>query len=149
MVRKRVADDAEALVEILREVQVRDRYPYYRAAVHAGWLYDGLDLAWVVELQGRVVGHVALSPARELTRFFVAVDGRGTGAGSALLDVVEGWADERGLELGLDVVGHNTDARAMYERRGWVHVGTGEAPWVEDEPRPALLAYRRPAGSAP
>lgn len=149
VVRERVADDAPALVEVLREVQVRDRYPYYPAAVHVGWLYDGLDIAWVAELDGSVVGHAAVSPAHELTRFFVAVDARGSGAGSALLDEVEAWADERGLGLGLDVVGHNTDAQKMYERRGWIHVRTGEAPWVEDEPRPALFAFRRPARSAP
>lgn len=151
-VRPRRADDAMALATALVPVHERDAYPIMRVHANAAWLYDGLDVAWVAELDGRVLGHVAVAPGDEpsgpwhLTRFFVAVDARGTGAGTALLDEVDRWADDRGLDLVLDVVEVNADARALYERRGWEATGELLATWVsETGPWPTAFTYRRAA----
>ena len=153
--RPRRADDAEALESALVPVHERDAYPLRRVHAEAAWLFDGLDVAWVAEVDGRVLGHAALAPDDDptgpwhLTRFFVAVDARGTGAGTALLDEVDRWADERGLDLVLDVVEVNADARAMYERRGWEPTGEIVATWVsETGPWPTAFTYRRRPSTA-
>lgn len=155
--RPRRADDAAALEAALLPVHEHDAYPIRRVNATAAWLYDGLDVAWVAEHDGRPVGHAALAPDDDpsgpwhLTRFFVARDARGTGAGSVLLDEVDRWADERDLDLVLDVVDVNADARALYERRGWEHTGDVDATWVsETGPWPRASTYRRPSrGSRP
>ncbi|MGJ9412814.1 GNAT family N-acetyltransferase [Aeromicrobium sp. CF4.19] len=147
MVRRRDDEDAGALLAALQPVHVQDGYPLHDVHLTPAWLYDGLDEAWVAELDHRLVGHVALAPAEgcwHLTRFFVAVDARGTGAGSALLATVEAWADERDVELALDVVEHNSDAQALYEHRGWERTGTVTATWVSEQgPWPQAYTYRR------
>ena len=146
VVRPRWTADADALLVALRPVHERDGYPLHAVHLTTGWLYDGLDDAWVAELDGRLVGHVAVTPGRHLSRFFVAVDARGSGAGSALLAHVEAWADEQALALTLDVVEHNTDAQALYEHRGWQPTGRVPATWVSDTgPWPDALTYRRPS----
>lgn len=147
-VRRRSEGDADALVAALWPVHEHDAYPLHAVHVTRAWLYDGLDDAWVAVDDGRLLGHAALAHDDEtahLTRFFVARDARGTGAGSALLDVVEGWADERDRTLTLDVVEHNSVARALYERRGWTHTGRVVATWVsESGPWPGADTYVRP-----
>lgn len=58
--------------------------------------------------------------------------------------MVEAWTDDRSTDLVLDVVEHNTDAMALYERRGWVRTGEVEARWVgETGPWPSAFVYTR------
>ncbi|MFT4187548.1 MAG: GNAT family N-acetyltransferase [Aeromicrobium sp.] len=151
VVRARTAADAGGLLAALRPVHERDGYPLYATHLTTGWLYDGITDAWVAADGDRLLGHIALAHderGSHVTRFFVAVDARGSGAGSALLSTVEAWADERAVELTLDVVEHNTDARALYERHGWRHVDTVTATWVREEPPwPQAFVYRRDAQS--
>lgn len=150
-VRRRRADDAEALLAALTPVHEQDGYPLHAVHLTSAWLYDGLPEAWVaVDADEHPIGHVAVAAdddgVHHLTRFFVAVDARGTGAAGALLDAVDAWADERGLDLVLDVVEHNTDAQALYERRGWERTGVVVATWVsETGPWPDAFTYRRPS----
>ncbi len=146
VVRRRRPEDAAALLAALRPVHEQDGYPLHAVHLTSDWLYDGLEDAWVAEVDGRLLGHVALSPDHHLTRFFVATDARGSGAGTALLATVEAWADERGVVLELDVVEHNTDAQRLYEHRGWDRTGTIVATWVrESGPWPDAFTYcRRP-----
>jgi len=55
----------------------------------------------------------------------VAPDARGMGIGTKLLDAILEEAGARGLgEVRLDVIDTNPRARALYERRGFVVVGT-------------------------
>jgi GNAT superfamily N-acetyltransferase len=148
LARSRRPEDADALVAALAEVHARDAYPVRASRVTADWLYDGTDVAWVAQLDGRVVGQVALlrvDDGWELTRFFVAVDARGSGAGRALLDVAEAWADADGVALRLVVMQHNRDAQALYERRGWQRDGSTTADFFLDGSgvAPTLLRYRR------
>jgi GNAT superfamily N-acetyltransferase len=152
IVRSRRAEDADALVAALAQVHERDAYPVRASRVTPDWLYDGTDVAWVAQLDGRVVGQVALvrteDDAWELTRFFVAVDARGSGAGRALLDVAEAWADADGAPMRLVVMQHNRDAQAAYERRGWRRDGSTTADFFLDGSgvAPVMLRYSRPAG---
>ena len=148
--RRRRPEDAAALLAALTPVHEQDGYPLHAVHLTTAWLYDGLEDAWVAEHAGRLVGHVALSPDRHLTRFFVAVEARGSGAGAALLGTVETWADERGVTLELDVVEHNIDAQRLYEHRGWERTGTVVATWVSEiGPWPDAYTYRRPAAGSP
>ncbi|WP_375001044.1 GNAT family N-acetyltransferase [Aeromicrobium sp. CTD01-1L150] len=144
LVRRRAAGDAAGLLAALEPVHEQDGYPLHRVHLTSHWLYDGIEDAWVAELDGRVIGHIAVAKDLQLTRFFVATDARGTGAGSALLDVVESWADALGHTLTLDVVEHNTAAQALYRHRGWEHTGNVVATWVsETGPWPDALTFRR------
>jgi GNAT superfamily N-acetyltransferase len=150
IVRSRRAEDADALVAALAQVHERDAYPVRSSRVTQEWVYEGTDVAWVAQLDGRVVGHVALvrvDDAWELTRYFVAVDARGTGAGRALLDVAEAWADVDGVPMRLVVMQHNRDAQAAYERRGWQRDGSTTADFFLDGSgvAPVMLRYSRPA----
>lgn len=148
-VRERRDDDATALVALLAETHERDGYPVRASRVAWSWLADGVQDAWVAVLDGQVVGHVCLVPERDglfLARFFVAVAARRSGAGAALLDTVEGWADRHGRDLRLDVLDHNVAARRLYARRGWQHVGSVPAAWLGGAgPWPLAHDYRRPA----
>jgi len=60
----------------------------------------------------------------------VAGEARGRGVGAALVAEVIAWARARGLQrLFLDVGAHNTAARRLYERHGFVATGaTGTLP---------------------
>ncbi len=157
IVRERRPSDVTSLVDVLREVHVRDRYPIVGTHVEPGWLTEPDGPAWVAEVDGEVVGQAALATgadavslaalggasveAATLSRFFVAPRARGTGSGAALLDAVEGYAAARGLGLALEVVAHNAAARRLYERRGWTPLGSYEARWFGAD-GPAYEAYR-------
>ncbi len=85
----------------------------------------------------------------ELVSMWVAPAGRGTGAASALIDAVAGWARDGGAtELDLWVVEGNDRARRAYERAGFVATGAVQ-PVRPGEPRMEsrmrLLLRDRPA----
>ncbi|ROS78461.1 GNAT family N-acetyltransferase [Cellulomonas sp. PhB143] len=135
-VRRRAADDVDPLVAVLAQVQALDAYPVRPGNVRAQWVLGDAHThahAWVAELDGAVVGHVALAPRgaqeAEVTRFFVGPAARGTGCATALLDVAEAAAAGAGDRLVLTVVAHNLDAVRLYERRGWRRVRTYRAEW--------------------
>ncbi|MEU5956101.1 GNAT family N-acetyltransferase [Streptomyces sp. NPDC047525] len=151
-VRPRRASDLPACVEALGQVHIADGYPTNWPERPGDWLAGGsLIGAWVAELGGRVVGHVALcrsgaddvAPAlwsgREglagervavVSRLFVAPGARGHGIGAMLLDRVVAEAGELGLATVLDVVASDTSAIALYERTGWRFLGTDEQHWT-------------------
>jgi GNAT superfamily N-acetyltransferase len=99
--------------------------------------------AWVMELDGDVVGHVALHPRTSrpvlelastslrlpaerlavIARLLVAPDARRRGIGRALLDVAAGEARSRGLWPVLDVLTDSAAAIALYEDCGWERAG--------------------------
>lgn len=162
-IRARTESDADPLVAVLAEVHLSDAYPMMPTHVSREWLFDpGFEAAWVAEIDGAPVGHIAVKcgyggvaierasgrPTAEMlgiTRFFVGKAGRGTGAASALLDAVDDFAAERGLGLALDVVDFNAAAIALYERRGWTRVGSEVAQWFgPDGPHPTVHLYIGP-----
>ena len=80
------------------------------------------------ELDGEWVGMVAGihpepdDPELELVAMWVAPQGRGTGAGAALVNAVVDWGAEIGApSVGLWVVHGNDHAIALYERCGFSH----------------------------
>ncbi|HTT31127.1 MAG TPA: GNAT family N-acetyltransferase [Solirubrobacteraceae bacterium] len=145
MIRPRRSEDFESCLDLLHAVHVADRYPVLWPRDPARWLTGRAGLAaWVSDSAGAIEGHLSLHGAdsararpewREafpmppeqlavVSRFFVALQARRRGVGSALMDAAEGYGADHGLRLVLDVADHNADAIAFYERRGWRRVGT-------------------------
>jgi GNAT superfamily N-acetyltransferase len=161
-IRSRTDGDADALVTVLAQVHESDQYPMMAEHVSHDWLYDaGFAAAWVAEVDGAVVGHIAVTsgyggadfeaalgrPTAQtlgITRFFVGAVGRGSGAASALLDVVDEYANTLDMALALDVIEVNTAAIRLYEHRGWRRIGSHAADWFgPDGPHPTVFLYVR------
>jgi GNAT superfamily N-acetyltransferase len=144
MIRPRRSEDLSPCLELLHAVHLADRYPVRWPDDPPRWLTGRAGLAaWVSENAGAVDGHLSLHatdserarpewreampvPAEKLavvSRFFVALEARRRGVGSALMDAAEAYTADQGLRLVLDVADHNEDAIAFYERRGWNRVG--------------------------
>jgi GNAT superfamily N-acetyltransferase len=140
-IRPRTADDHVALVELLTEVNALDGYPPLVPPDKLGAFLLGHPAlsAWVAEIDGAIVGHVALHErsldetmtaasaalgVREdelgvVARLFIGPAGRGQGLGEALLDISTADARARGLVPILDTWQELTNAVALYDRCGW------------------------------
>jgi GNAT superfamily N-acetyltransferase len=113
-------DDVPAMMEI-RNAVVENRLvstvltvdDYVRAIT-----VDGR--AWVCEVDGSIVGFVCGRLAqRDIWALFMRASHEGRGIGSALMDIVETWMFEAGLdEIGLSTAA-GTRAERLYVRRGW------------------------------
>ena len=148
-IRPRTENDLDALVSALAESHRADRYPLMSEHVSAAWLTEKGSPVWVAELDGVVVGHVAVAgmPAEplELTRLVVSSAARGAGVASALLGTVERHAESVGSSLFLEVLEHNSAAIRLYERRGWRLTSSARADWFGPEgPRPVMRRYVKP-----
>jgi GNAT superfamily N-acetyltransferase/predicted DCC family thiol-disulfide oxidoreductase YuxK len=140
-IRRRGPKDIGACARLLRVVSSEGQYPVYWPRAPRAWLNDEdvID-AWIVERQGEVLGHIAISKVgldavsalrwREITghrpselagvsRLFVRPRVRGQGIGAALLDVAVAEIRARGLIPVLDVPSASQDAIRLYEDRGW------------------------------
>jgi GNAT superfamily N-acetyltransferase len=63
---------------------------------------------------------LAIDRLLEVETVAVLPEARGAGIGTALMDAVEGWARERGIEhLSVSVRTANEGARRLYEQRGF------------------------------
>ncbi len=150
--RVRVESDLPACVEALRVVHEVDRYPMVWPEDPTGWLCPARTLvSWVVELRGRMVGHVLLTAEGDhrcaLHRLFVAPAARGSGTATALLSTATQHAHARGLALELDVIEDSTAAIALYERTGWTLTARGPATFTwPDGTRPTERRYAAPPG---
>lgn len=166
MIAPRYAAHLDRVVEALRLVHERDRYPKAWPEDPTAWLTpEGALAAWVALSDGEVVGHVMLveggkvEHAAELaeaagvavtglagvSRLFVAPTARGTGVAAALVERVEDAPARRGRRLVLDVVDDGGSAVHLYERLGWVRVAAGPASWTgPDGVRPQVAAYLCP-----
>jgi len=146
IVRRRTDDDLDACEALARTTHLVDGYPaYVRDDDFRHFVArPGALAAWVAEIEGTLVGHVALhsqttEPAMQLARshldvsleqlgviarLLVAPDARRLGVGSALLRTATAEARARDLEPMLDVVTRHSAAMALYENAGWLRVGT-------------------------
>lgn len=104
--------------------------------------------AWVCEIDGSIVGFACgRIMQRDIWGLFMRASHEGRGIGSALMDIVEGWMFEAGLEeIGLTTAA-GTRAERLYVRRGWEY-RDAHSP-VDVEYRLDRAARRsRDAGSA-
>ena len=161
-IRPRRPEDLPALAGVLAAQQAHTGYPQrwplpFPVEV---FLHRPAQLqAWVAELDGAVVGHVAaasvqpgdmatvwsagtgrpLTGLAEVSVLFVDHETAGRGVGSALLTTAVGFIREGGLTPVLDVVQETANAVRLYQRRGWQVVGESRPPWLPDDHLPVLL----------
>ncbi len=160
VVRVRVEADLPALVSVLEAQRVESRYPlrWPLPFPPEEFVWRSSDLTgWVAEVDGRVVGHVAVQAADDvftpgglgeawsaghdrpvhelgiLGTLFVDPSTRGRGVGRALHDVAVEWLRAQGLAPCLDVVPVHAAALVMYERLGWREVTRIRPPWLPDD----------------
>ena len=160
VVRAREPRDLDKLAEIAAKVQDNDGYPGthirdLRAFLVSG---DGLE-GWVAELDGEVVGHVALhrsslpvvmGRAREVlgaasddelavvARLIVDPGMRRVGVGGALLEQAAAAARNLDRHPILDVVTRYDAANALYLAAGWTNAGEVEMRFADGT---VLLSY--------
>ncbi|WSW15764.1 GNAT family N-acetyltransferase [Streptomyces phaeochromogenes] len=135
-----LADAASALID----VHTTDGYPVEGVDQPEAWLRSAdVIAAWVGELGGSIVGHVAIMrPHGEdavslwmqqsddsedhiavLARLFVVKTARRHAAGEHLMRAAMAYGSEHGLRLVLDVMTKDASAIRLYERLGWREIG--------------------------
>ncbi len=146
IIRPRADVDLPAAAAALVAVHRSDGYPVEGVDDPHGWLVSPHQLAaWVAELDGHLVGHVALSEpqpddaaatiwtntagerasqAAVLGRLFVLPEARGHAIGERLVRTATDYAHAHGRRLVLDVMTKDTSAIRLYERLGWRRIGT-------------------------
>jgi ribosomal protein S18 acetylase RimI-like enzyme len=142
-IRPRAPEDLDALVRVATRVREVDGYPVYLPDNDfQAFLTSPPSLAaWVAEVDGRVVGHVALNTeshaaamarVREagiagrlgvVARLLVDPSVRRQGIGLRLLDQATVAARRLGGIPVLDVVATSTSAINLYRENGWKEVG--------------------------
>ncbi|MFG2709676.1 GNAT family N-acetyltransferase [Streptomyces goshikiensis] len=151
LVRRRAESDLGGCVRVLGDVHRLDGYPVNWPECPGAWLApSGLLVAWVAVWEGRVVGHVGLCRAEPgdaapglwgggagavavVSRLFVAAGARGRGVGALLVARAVREAAGRGLHPVLDVVASDAAAAALYERLGWVLLGSVVQRWSAEQ----------------
>jgi GNAT superfamily N-acetyltransferase len=116
--------DIPALMEIRRAV--KENRLVTLTIGHADYVQaltvDGR--AFVAEADGRVVGFVCGRPAKkDVWALFVHPEHEGRGIGSALMELIEAWMFEQGLEEMTLSTAPGTRAERLYLRRGWMDDG--------------------------
>jgi ribosomal protein S18 acetylase RimI-like enzyme len=139
LIRRRRPEDLPALVTVLAEAHRESAYPVHWPRDPARWLTpDRLLAVWVAEVDGSVLGHIALADpgdvtagpwaahtglpaeqAAEITRLFLADAAQGRSVGKRLLDTACEYARAQGRHPVLGVLDHNRSAIALYDRAGW------------------------------
>ncbi|MEI7034073.1 GNAT family N-acetyltransferase [Streptomyces pratensis] len=144
-VRPRESRDLAEAATVLTAVHESDGYPVEGVEDPQAWLSpEGLLAAWVAEVDGGVVGHVAINspqPGEEvarlwreksgdddsrigvLARLFVAREARKESAGKRLVEAATAYARARRLRLVLEVLTKDAAAIRLYERLGWQCIG--------------------------
>jgi putative acetyltransferase len=100
---------------------------------------DGAPIAgfWVAEIDGAVVGTVAIRPKEgrtcELKRLYLRPDQRGTGLGQRLYDHAESFARGAAYErVWLDSSRRFARAHRLYQRNGFVLLESLDNDWEDD-----------------
>jgi GNAT superfamily N-acetyltransferase len=131
---------ADALVEVYRT----DGYPVEGVADPIAWLKSDAVLAsWVAEVDGAVVGHVAVMQGHGeaavslwveqsgtgeanvavLGRLFVVRAARSHSTGRRLMEAAMQFGRCEGVRLVLDVMTKDVAAIRLYKRLGWRKIG--------------------------
>lgn len=143
LLRSKTADDEAACVALMRQTHERDGYPRYWPSRPERFVSPRQETrAWVAEVDGAVVGHVALHEAADhptmpaaqratglsadrfavVARLMVSPTAQGRGVGRRLLAAAVDGARQQGRRLVLDVVQESAAAIAMYESAGWIRL---------------------------
>ncbi|WP_433162250.1 N-acetyltransferase family protein [Kribbella sp. CA-247076] len=137
-IRERADADVATCVELLRDVHDLAGYPVNWPADPRQWLtpVEGLG-CWVAEVDGRVVGHVALTAdgpdGAQVERLFVDPKATRAGVGRQLLAHCVTMAAQFGRRLSLEVVDQpGAAAIALYRRAGWRETGRTPIDWGGD-----------------
>ena len=161
-IRPRRPEDLAPLADVLAQQQSHTGYPQRWPLPFPvqEFLHRPAQLqAWVAELDGVVVGHVAVAAVQpgdmatawsagtgrpldglaEVSVLFVDHRTAGRGVGSALLGTAVDFIRGTGRTPVLDVVQETENAVRLYERGGWRVVGQTRPPWLPDDHRPVLL----------
>lgn len=159
LVREREPDDLQETGAALVEVHDTDGYPVEGVADPVQWLTPpDVIRAWVAELSGQIVGHVAISrPQGEdavsrwleqsgdpeervavLARLFVRRQARGHAIGERLMTAATDYAQRHGLRLVLDVMTKDRAAIRLYERLGWQPLGDTTHSFGDGQEIPAV-----------
>ena len=149
-IRERRSDDISTLAVVLAEQQAATQYPVrwpLPISVEDFLVRPGEERAWVAEVDGRVVGHVAVyAPAGEMREHYVACVGTedlaelavlfvgsdviGTGVGGRLHDTAVDWIVASGRQPVLDVIPVHDRAVEVYRHRGWTVIGEVQPAWL-------------------
>lgn len=166
-IREKAGADRAACLELLMQVHETDGYPLHLPAeeVPAFFTSGQEAAAWVADLDGRIVGQVALQCPQEdptlevaqratglpvqrlalVARLFVAPQLRRSGLGRVLLRHAAAQARVLGRRAVLDVGQTLHSAVALYEAEGWSRAGELHLPlgpdtvldlWVYVSPEP-------------
>lgn len=141
-IRLRIDTDLDACATALLYIQETDGYPQGISDLRK-FLASKVENAWIVELNGHIVGHVSTGPAKGdlaadfwnelypgdnaiavLGRLFVLPESRKDGAARKLVEVAVAANAKNGKRLLLWVVVANQAAIKLYDRLGWVRFGT-------------------------
>jgi GNAT superfamily N-acetyltransferase len=144
VIRPRLESDIPQAAAGLVEVHATDGYPVEGVGQAEAWLTPpGLLQAWVAEIAGKVVGHVAVSRSSDedavslwlnrsgsnadqvavLARLFVVPEARKRAVGERLMRTAVEFAQENGVRLVLDVMTKDAAAIRLYTRLGWTELG--------------------------
>ncbi|HEX4729328.1 MAG TPA: GNAT family N-acetyltransferase [Jatrophihabitans sp.] len=165
VIRPKTAADTGDLLTLALAVHHHDGYPRYLPDDLAGFVTSShQDEAWVAELDGRIVGHVALHRAAEspmlpaarratglgpdrlamLARLLVGPTVRRLGIAQQLIAAAVQHAQARGRRVVLDVVREADAAIRLYETLGWVRLESLRLP-IRDGQVLDLWVYLSPA----
>lgn len=144
VIRPRVDTDIAGAGAALVRTHASDGYPVEGVDDPEAWLTSpALLKAWVAEIAGTIVGHVAISrPDGEeavalwmdqsgasekdvavLSRLFVAPEARRKSVGESLARVAAEYGQSQGVRLVFDVLTKDTAAIRLYERLGCTRLG--------------------------
>ncbi|MGW4752214.1 GNAT family N-acetyltransferase [Streptomyces chartreusis] len=137
-------DDLPGAAAALIDVHSTDGYPVEGVDQPEAWLRSAdVIAAWVGEVDGSIVGHVAIMrPHGEdavslwmqqsgdqedqiavLARLFVVKAARKHAVGERLTQAAMSYGSEQGIRLVLDVMTKDAAAMRLYERLGWREIG--------------------------
>ncbi|WP_286958656.1 GNAT family N-acetyltransferase [Arsenicicoccus sp. UBA7492] len=159
IIRPRRDDDLDELARILVQVHELDGYPVEGVADPHAWLTLTNPLgAWVAELNGKPVGHVALTepgshddaprmwseqtgtPTERtavLGRLFISPRARGLRLGRRLVGTAMDAATLANRVAVLDVMCKDRAAIRTYQAMGWKRLGAVDHQYGEDRSEPA------------
>lgn len=166
VIRPRVESDIPQAAAGLVEVHAADGYPVEGVSRPEAWLTPpGFLAAWVAEITGKVVGHVAISRSNGeeavslwldqggadadkvavLARLFVVPEARNRAIGERLTSAAVAYAQAKGMRLVLDVMTKDLAAIRLYRRLGWTKLGIAVHTFGEERQTAEALCFVSPA----